>query len=120
MKLTGVEMIKKERARQVAEEGCTPAHDDDHTNGELALAAACYATPVQLYQEERRFVNRVSYVDPWPWESKWDKRYTHKSGNRVADPATHSAKDRLDMLVKAGALVAAEIDRLLRQQKEYA
>jgi hypothetical protein len=44
----------------------------------------------------------VSWQDPWPWEPEWDKR---GSGDRMRD------------LVKAGALIAAEIDRLQRSAK---
>ena len=46
---TGIELIQEERTRQVQEEGWTPEHDEEHGDGELALAAACYAIP-----EDRR------------------------------------------------------------------
>lgn len=36
--------IGAERARQIASEGWTAEHDDKHEHGELALAAAAYAT----------------------------------------------------------------------------
>ena len=39
----GAQMIAAERARQVSVEGWTPEHDDQATNGSLAIAAACYA-----------------------------------------------------------------------------
>jgi len=32
-----------ERARQQSQEGWSPEHDDEHTRGELAVAAASYA-----------------------------------------------------------------------------
>lgn len=38
---SGIDLIAAERQRQIEEEGWTPDHDDQHTNGELALAAAC-------------------------------------------------------------------------------
>lgn len=106
--MTGAQLIAKERQRQISKENWTAAHDDEHTGGELALAAACYATPVQLYQK-RDFANAVEFIDPWPWESRWDKR--PHDGN-VLRPATTS--QRIDLLIKAGALIAAEIDRLQR------
>jgi hypothetical protein len=87
---TGAELIAAERARQTAEEGWTLEHDAEHTDDELARAAACYAMPA-MYR---------AYVDPmcpadWPWH-----RGHWKPGNRIRE------------LVKAGALIAAEIDRL--------
>lgn len=36
----GIELIKRERERQITEEGWTVAHDDEHVHGELAQAAA--------------------------------------------------------------------------------
>lgn len=88
MKKTGVELIAAERERQIKEEGWTPEHDAQHTNGELAKAAVCYALP-----------DRLPEVIPlvWPWREEWFKA--------VPD-------DRIRELSKAGALIAAEIDRL--------
>ena len=40
---TGVELIAQERERQIEKEGWTAEHDADHTEGQLAKAAACYA-----------------------------------------------------------------------------
>ena len=42
---TGIQRIVDERARQIAKEGWTPEHDDEHVDGELALVGALYATP---------------------------------------------------------------------------
>ncbi|NIR76755.1 MAG: hypothetical protein GWN53_17140 [Gammaproteobacteria bacterium] len=96
---TGAERIAAERRRQMEEEGWDSDHDDSHHGGELALAAAAYAAaPQRLYQKvERRDV--VSFRDAWPWEPGWDKRDKHGEIRR---------------LEIAGALIAAEIDRLLR------
>ena len=83
----GINLIKNERDRQQHVEGWTDEHDDKHVNNELALAAACYAVPDVFSQ---------GY---WPptWDLSW-----YKSTTRIRD------------LVKAGALIAAEIDRLQR------
>jgi hypothetical protein len=90
--MTGIERVAKERERQMHEEGWTPEHDSHHDGGELALAAACYAT-----------AETATVVVPcrWPWEREWWK------------PST-----RVRNLEKAGALIAAEIDRLLRLEEE--
>ena len=45
---TGIELITKERQRQIEVEGWTKEHDAEHTNDSLALAAVCYALPTEL------------------------------------------------------------------------
>lgn len=97
----GAAMIFAERHRQIEREGWTRAHDDEHDAGELALAAICYA--LSPYSDERRAGDyRISAgmaVPPgWPWDAEWWKP---------------TPKDRIRELTKAGALIAAEIDRLL-------
>lgn len=87
---TGVEIIAAERRRQMRVEGWTPAHDDGHKDEELARAAMLYVTPAEMRD-----------LDAWPWASVFWKP---------------SPNDRVRELAKAGALIAAEIDRLLRLQ----
>jgi hypothetical protein len=111
--MSGVELIAKERERQITKEGFDAAHDDLHSDGELALAAVCYASPDPIFTRTD-YVNRVSYGDPWPWDDGFDKRHDTKSALLLPDPRERSDGRRLDLLVKAGALIAAEIDRLLR------
>lgn len=95
-KQSGVELIRRERIRQVEQEGWTIEHDHqhEHSSGELAWAAACYAAPEEIYVG---YSNGMSFKRVWPWSETWDKRKKH---------------DRLRQLVIAGAPVAAEIDRL--------
>ena len=89
---TGIEVIAKERARQIAEEGWTIEHDSiGNSDNQLAEAAAIYALP-----EDRRIYEH-SVQNLWPWDIKWWKP---------------SPENRIKELVKAGALIAAEIDRL--------
>lgn len=94
--LSGVELIQRERARQISKEGWTPKHDDTHKKGELAMAGAIYAVPPDSRAQEFD-----DAPDGWPWSPKWWKP---------------SPNDRVKELVKAGALIAAEIDRLQRAQ----
>lgn len=111
----GHELITQERARQVSEEGYDSEHDDnEHARGELAIAAACYAAPVQIYVL-KQYADSMHFNDPWPWGAEYDKRprYDLKKGER---PDGGNAK-RIRLLVKAGALIAAEIDRLQRLEK---
>ena len=112
---TGIELIDEERHRQIAAEGWTPEHDDSHAREELAEAAACYATPAgkrRLMREQIVMETARGLADPsaprvaavlipagWPWDARWWKP---------------NHKDRVRELVKAGALIAAEIDRLQR------
>ncbi|HCR0531877.1 TPA: hypothetical protein OMS84_004612 [Enterobacter hormaechei] len=86
-----VQSVISERQRQQSVEGWTPEHDDEHTEGEMAEAAACYAM----------FANNQGFSVPglWPWAREWWKQ----SGQR---------RD----LVKAGALILAEIERIDRQE----
>jgi len=98
--MTGIEYIAKERQRQIEEEGWTPEHDDEHIFGELAQAAACYAHP-----------NRVSRLDMVGWPADWDLKWWKPSENSDID-------GRIKELSKSGAMIAAEIDRLLRMKAE--
>lgn len=85
--------IAAERRRQIEAEGWTPEHDDAHSDGQMATAAACYA--ISAHSPLR--YKRIIMPSWWPWDSTWWK------------PST----TRRD-LVKAGALIAAEIERLDR------
>jgi hypothetical protein len=105
--VNGAERIAKERRRQVRSEYWSAGHDDEHDRAEMALAAVCYTA-----QAAGIWVNARGR-DPWPWDSEWDKRIRTVRDNLVRRPAT---KDRIRLLEKAGALIAAEIDRLLRVQ----
>lgn len=105
MKNTGAELIAEERARQIAEEGYYAAHDDAHDRGEMLSAAMCYASVplLRLTYKPDAAEDEITEVmaTKWPWEEEWWK----------PDP------DAVRNLVKAGALIAAEIDRLQRLQK---
>lgn len=114
--LTGVQRITAERQRQLEKEGWSSAHDDKHEGNELAIVAICYAASASnfpIYTKEEQLNGGASFYDPWPetWDDCWDKRPVDDSGELIAcdDP-----RERIRMLEKAGALIAAEIDRLLR------
>ena len=112
---TGAELITGERRRQIDEKGWDAEHDDEHTEGELALAAICYATPRAIFVKDDR-ATAIIFDDPWPWEDKWDKRYRYETGNTLPAPETYTQAERISFLVMAGAMIAAEIDHLQRQK----
>ena len=94
--MKGSELIARERERQVSAEGWTPEHDDQHTQCELIQAAIGYAAYVGYVATEGE--DPMDPLIDWPWE----------------DNAWKPSGDPVRNLVKAGALIAAEIDRLLR------
>ncbi len=106
--MNGLERIARERQRQIEKLDWTPEHDDEHEGGELAMAAACYASPDRIYVQQG-FAAGLAFVDPFPWGPSADAR--PYNGNVLKSPTD---AQRLRLLEKAGALIAAEIDRLLR------
>lgn len=97
----GIGRIASERRRQIEVEGWTPEHDASHVMEELAWAAISYAAPYPVYEKAIDNNQRIVFCDSWPmnWERGWDKRQKHS---------------RIRKLEIAGALIAAEIDRLER------
>ncbi|HGM7497109.1 TPA: hypothetical protein ACKQGL_000990 [Pseudomonas aeruginosa] len=87
--------VRAERRRQVEAEGWTPEHDDAHSHGQMARAAACYALAGSSAPNDGTAALLVSLA--WPWDEQWWK------------PST-ARRD----LVKACALALAEIERLDR------
>ena len=86
--MTGIELIAAERQRQIEEERRSLGRDAEvYTDGEFVDAAMCYAS-----QDSEQHWS-------WPWSDEW--------WNPSDDPVRN--------LVKAGALIAAEIDRLQRE-----
>lgn len=97
--MSALEDIAAERQRQIDAEGWTPEHDDTHSNGEMARAAAAYSIGVSFLSGSVQFGKRfLPWRETlWPWDREWWK-----------------PTDRRRDLVKAGALIVAEIDRLDR------
>lgn len=100
--MTGAELIAAERQRQMDVEGWTPEHDDGHAEGDLVEAALCYAT---------------GDPDWWPWRvTLAPVDYDHGVDPEVEYDGWNPSQDPIRNLVKAGALIAAEIDRLQRAE----
>jgi len=105
--LEGMRLIRHERLRQVRMEGWSPEHDDGHKQAEMAAAAVCYGA-LAVAQQTRHLEGRPSEMYApktdhvrWPWDDEWWK------------PSNNAIRN----LVKAGALIAAEIDRLVRAKQ---
>jgi hypothetical protein len=102
----GAALIAAERLRQVGVEGHDDQHDDEHYAGELSTAAITYAVHAwwQLTDPATGWTpNQVEEIELeqwWPWDAGDFKP--------SADPIRN--------LERAGALIAAEIDRLLRAE----
>ena len=90
--MTGVEIIATERKRQIENEGFSAQRDSQYVNNELPDEAICYLVDPDL---------RDAQAFPWPWDKAWWKP---------------SPENRIRELAKAGALIAAEIDRLQQSQ----
>jgi hypothetical protein len=84
--MNALEMIANERNRQISVKGYSPEHDDEHDHGEIALAAAEFAEPFGLSLAS----------NSWAY---------------ARDEHT-----RLEQLAKAGALIVAEMERLMRAE----
>ena len=87
-----LEEIATERARQITDEGWTSEHDDQHDTGQMAEAAAGYAL-----KSTGTYGNPKYPPNEWPWDIGWWKPTTPRRD-----------------LVKAAALLVAEIERLDR------
>jgi hypothetical protein len=102
--MTGAELIAQERNRQLNELGYTSDIDDSYTEGELLGAALSYAFAagvLALSSPEERAEHGLVIQDPpetWPWHPDvW-----------------HPADTAVGNYAKAGALMAAEMDRVAR------
>ncbi len=91
--------IYAERVRQLEKEGWTPDHDDrEHQHGELSMAAAAYAVSDKVAFSSKGRSPHLALL--WPWAEKWWKPKTRRRD-----------------LIRAGALIVAEIERLDRIKK---
>ena len=102
--MSGIELIAQERQRQIEQEGWTPEHDDQHNDSEMAMAAVAYIYADEFdadsYRNGSLEILYTAAYSFWPWRSdRW------------------KPKDRLSNLIRAGALIAAEIDRLQRESE---
>lgn len=107
--MSGIDRIAAERKRHVEEEGFDAAHDRMEKPGALTMAAICYATMAASSPGMRHELrNAIGYGPHWPWEPQWFK-----------PGVDNTNEDRIMELTKAGALIAAEIDRIESIPEEH-
>jgi len=86
-------MIREERANQPYDKN----HDDEHTEGELAMAAATYAVADSM---------ETGYLDEiWPFDKD-------EASGFIKNKVTRHT--RMVQLARAGALITAEMERISR------
>ena len=99
-----IDEIAAERKRQIEKEGWSHEHDDQHEDGSLADAAACYAATTSAFKAEQYastgYEPYTAYLPLWP--KSW------------ADCWWRPKKNRRRRLIVAAALLVAEIERLDR------
>ena len=98
--MSAIDDIAAERLRQIGAEGWTFDHDDAHFRGELTLAAMAYCHSAATLSARGRDDTSVLRGHPatyWPWDRRWWKPLTRRRD-----------------LVRAAALIVAEIERLDR------
>lgn len=108
--MNGNELIAAERQRQIEVEGWTSEHDDEHEQFELTKAAMCYASRAAL-------MGLCVWQDRIPndWPETWSKTWWKPEPKPIKSQSPMIERvDAIRMLVKSGALIVAEIDRLLR------
>lgn len=99
---SGIELIAEERQRQIevefysVEDDAARYNENSETENDLVLAAAAYALPEKLNTVGLR-ENLLHRSNLFPWDKSWWKP---------------TPDNRIKELQKAGALIAAEIDRL--------
>lgn len=92
--------VQAERKRQQERKGWTPAHDDQHQDGAIGLAGAGYAYAAAWAVMAPSEQQHTPDNPPEFWPCEWDFK--------PAEPRR--------MLVKAAALILAEIERLDRAE----
>jgi len=95
--------IWQERLRQIGEEDYTVTHDDEHTDFSLSKAAACYADCAATHFDIEDEYEVIEAPRDWPWDDKFWKPKTPRRD-----------------LVRAAALIIAEIERIDRAKAREA
>ena len=99
LELSGAEKIAKERKRQIEVKGYDAGHDRQSEVNDFLMAAAAYIGSAYEVANNSDIEKRKEVMER-VWPEKWDKSYMKPSEDYERD------------LIKAGALIAAAIDRI--------
>jgi hypothetical protein len=99
----GIDIIVAERRRQIEKFDWSPAHDDQYVNGELLLYAQYWMAMPELVEARKHAKVALQSMQQTGWEDEWFKYDERTPEQRLA---------------RAGALIAAEIDRLKRLEEK--
>ena len=104
---TGIELISEERKRQIESEGYTEQHDSQHKVIEFIKAATSYGGSAAMFALKDEGSTNDAITNGIPF-----LKQTFVWGPDAFKP-TNCMRD----LIKAGALIAAAIDRLQLNDK---
>ena len=94
--------IALERRRQIEGEGFDPVRDLRYESGELLLAGICYIEFARAQIAQAGLDGKTMRIlRRWPWAVEWWK----------------PEEDAVRNLEKGGALIAAELDRVVRDRR---
>lgn len=128
MKKQGMLQMLQERIRQMEGEPFTAKHDDTHTGGELARAAAVYERLARAWLEEAiaagaedagsvelstltidELQQQYPFVSRWPWEPDALKPKGVRRNLERAGALYMAERDRLERVVEAAITRRAEL-----------
>lgn len=95
----GANIIAKERLRQIEKFDWSPAHDDQYVNGELLIYSQYWMSMPELVEARQHTKEVLQSLGLAGWEDEWFK---------------YDERTPVERLARAGALIAAEIDRVNR------
>jgi hypothetical protein len=95
-----LQAVLAERIEQIERHGHDAHHDDMHDGAEIAAAAAAYLVAYRGEADDiPAHLVMTKSLELWPWA-----------------PETFRPSGEVEMLAKAGALILAELDRVIRAQ----
>lgn len=119
----GIHAIHGERMTHTSEHDYDADRDDAYSYHQLAMAAAVYAAPFEVYEHTEPRPGEHRFELAWPWAETAEPKIERPLlplANPVPAPEGSLAERvrrrdaRIHELAKAGSLVAAEIDRIVR------
>lgn len=95
-------LVKAERQKQINKHGYTPEHDDEHTDGSIADAGACYGANSDNLWAFGEY-GQTGLKEVWAWDYEFFKKEDH---------------DRKQQLIIGAAFYMAEYERIVRAEQK--